>query len=191
MPFNVCPSCKVYNDPRTDVCGACGHIDAETKQAIVSRFAKESSELAKDLLAGPLGWVPADLTCTRCGSKETERTASLPFQRALSGVVRCKACGHREGMMSHIARAAFPVERMPEGARPIYDKDPGVAEIVAPKILHIKEFSEWNSGPDIRKCTDCGVRLWIPSDGEWTDVRAVWESPPEGYVSCKSAREGR
>ena len=52
------------------------------------------------------------------------------------------------------------------------------------KVLHIKEFSEWNSGPDIRKCTHCGVRLWIASDGVWTDEKSIWKSPPEGYINC-------
>jgi len=56
---------------------------------------------------------------------------------------------------------------------------------MAPIVLHLKEFSAQNSGPDIRKCTECGVRLWLASDGSWTDVRKAWEHPPEGYVSCR------
>ncbi len=51
-------------------------------------------------------------------------------------------------------------------------------------LLHIKENRGWNIGPDIRKCTECGTRLWLPSDGIWTDDKKVWEKPPEGYVNC-------
>ncbi len=58
-----------------------------------------------------------------------------------------------------------------------------------PVVLHLKEYSSWNSGPDIRKCTDCGVRLWIETDGTWTNSRKIFEAPPDGYVSCRRAKE--
>ena len=58
-------------------------------------------------------------------------------------------------------------------------------------VLHIKEYGGWNIGPDIRKCTECGTRLWIAADGTWTDSRKVWESPPAGFVNCKSPEAER
>ena len=56
------------------------------------------------------------------------------------------------------------------------------------QVLHIKESGGWNIGPDIRKCTECGTRLWIPSDGIWTDERKTWETPPDGYINCREVR---
>jgi hypothetical protein len=61
--------------------------------------------------------------------------------------------------------------------------------VVRPVVLHIKEYSPWNSGPDIRKCTDCGVRLWLATDGVWTNDRKIFEAPPDGYVSCWRAKD--
>lgn len=54
--------------------------------------------------------------------------------------------------------------------------------------LHLKEASSRHPGPHIRMCTECAVRLWIPADGTWTDVREIWENPPDGYVSCRDVR---
>jgi len=55
-------------------------------------------------------------------------------------------------------------------------------------VLHVKEPSERNSGPHIRKCTECGVRLWLATDGIWTEDKKRWESPPEGYVNCRTQK---
>lgn len=56
--------------------------------------------------------------------------------------------------------------------------------------LHIKEDGP-GLGPDIRKCTRCGTRLWLPGDGEYTTDRATFENPPPGYVNCeRRAHEG-
>ena len=43
----------------------------------------------------------------------------------------CTKCGARQGYYRAIANNLFKVEPMPPGALPIYDKDPGVAQIVA------------------------------------------------------------
>jgi hypothetical protein len=57
------------------------------------------------------------------------------------------------------------------------------------QVLHIKESGGWNIGPEIRKCTNCGTRLWLASDGIWTDDRKTWVNPPEGYISCGEEAE--
>lgn len=62
-------------------------------------------------------------------------------------------------------------------------------ELFPDVVLHLKEFSAFNSGPHIRKCTECGVRLWIERDGVWTDNRSQWQKPPSGYINCRDARE--
>jgi hypothetical protein len=62
-------------------------------------------------------------------------------------------------------------------------------ELFPDAVLHLKEYSEFNSGPHIRKCTECGTRLWIERDGVWTDNRADWQKPPPGYINCRDARE--
>lgn len=62
-------------------------------------------------------------------------------------------------------------------------------ELFPDTVLHLKEYSEWNSGPHIRKCTECGVRLWIVSDGVWTENRVEWQMPPSGYINCLRSKE--
>jgi hypothetical protein len=51
-------------------------------------------------------------------------------------------------------------------------------------VLHYKNYALPDHGPHIRKCTECGVRLWIASDGIWTEDSETWHTPPEGYVRC-------
>jgi hypothetical protein len=54
-----------------------------------------------------------------------------------------------------------------------------------PITLHFKNYNNPNYGPHIRMCTECAVRLWIESDGIWTDDRKIWHNPPVGYINCK------
>lgn len=53
-----------------------------------------------------------------------------------------------------------------------------------PRILHIKENLP-GLGPDIRKCTRCGTRLWLPSDGTYTTSLAEYLDPPAPFVNCE------
>jgi hypothetical protein len=59
-----------------------------------------------------------------------------------------------------------------------------MAQVSDPVVLHAKFPDAWNIGPHIRKCTECGVRLWLATDGEWTEDPATWREPPSGYVRC-------
>lgn len=52
-------------------------------------------------------------------------------------------------------------------------------------VLHYRTQTMQPYGSESRKCSECGVRLWIPSDGVWTDDHSVWQNPPPGYVNCK------
>jgi hypothetical protein len=68
--------------------------------------------------------MPIDLSetpCPRCGGKLEGRSM---LGNALAGVVRCTECEYRDGLSSFWAKSIFPVQRMPEGAKPIYDKEP-------------------------------------------------------------------
>lgn len=49
--------------------------------------------------------------------------------------------------------------------------------------LHIKQDLP-GLGPDIKKCTNCGTRLWLASDGIWTDSVEIYDNPPEDYINC-------
>lgn len=65
-----------------------------------------------------------------------------------------------------------------------------VAEVVAAltdDVLHYQTDEGQPYGSASRKCLQCGVRLWIPSDGARTDSLATWETPPPGYVNCRRA----
>lgn len=42
----------------------------------------------------------------------------------------CEKCKKRDGFYSAIGRNLFPVEPMPPGALPVYDRDLGVSELV-------------------------------------------------------------
>jgi hypothetical protein len=52
-------------------------------------------------------------------------------------------------------------------------------------VLHFKSQDGQPYGSERRCCSECGARLWVLSDGEWTDVRAEWETPRDGYVNCR------
>lgn len=57
-----------------------------------------------------------------------------------------------------------------------------------PVVLHYRTQEGQPYGSESRKCSECGVRLWIASDGTWTDDHRIWKSPPEGHVNCKEKR---
>jgi hypothetical protein len=54
----------------------------------------------------------------------------IPLLRGSLGAYACEACGRRMGGYEAIGRNVFKVEPMPQGATPIYDRDPNVATIV-------------------------------------------------------------
>ena len=91
-----------------------------------------------------------------------------------------------------IAKERYDNEGIPYEIRNLPADDPFFLFEGGRIVVHLKEYSEFNSGPHIRKCTECGVRLWIPADGVWTDNRSTWLAPPAGYVSCATwAKERR
>ena len=67
---------------------------------------------------------PTDFDCPRCGKTKLNRH-STGFS-AYAGVMGCpdEECGFREGVMTFLGKSLFPVQKMPEGAVPIYDKEP-------------------------------------------------------------------
>lgn len=54
-------------------------------------------------------------------------------------------------------------------------------------VLHYRTDAEACGGVS-RMCSECGVRLWIPKDGIYTEDHGVWEKPPLGYMNCRRAR---
>ncbi len=44
--------------------------------------------------------------------------------RAFGGSIRCLQCGGRMSFMQYLGNSAFSIERLPDGAPPIYDKEP-------------------------------------------------------------------
>lgn len=62
---------------------------------------------------------------TRCLScKGPMERSTTPFQRAFGGSIRCLQCGGRMSFMQYLGNSAFSIERLPDGAPPIYDKEP-------------------------------------------------------------------
>lgn len=51
-------------------------------------------------------------------------------------------------------------------------------------VLHHKTQDGQPYGSVSRKCSECGCRLWVASDGTWTDDKKQWKEPPPGYVNC-------
>lgn len=110
----------------------------------------------------------------------TGTPSSTPRKHRWKGGDRCTVCGlNREGAGAYGSMRYY---RDGEAGRAY---NAGSCTIPPPVVLHVKIPDAWNSGPDIRKCTSCSVRLWLATDGIWTDSRAVWENPPAGYVSCQ------
>jgi len=52
-------------------------------------------------------------------------------------------------------------------------------------IVHLKTQRGQPYGSERRCCERCGIMIWGPSDICWTDDQVLYESPPEGYVSCQ------
>ena len=52
--------------------------------------------------------------------------------------------------------------------------------------LHLKTQDNQPYGSERRCCERCGIMIWgaSPTPLTWTDDRAVYANPPEGYVSC-------
>lgn len=77
------------------------------------------------------------------------------------------------------------------GKKPVGEHTSNKAPFVDVLALHLKELSFQNSGPDLRKCTECGTRLWLPTDGIWTENRAEWETPASGALNCREFNRRR
>lgn len=93
---------------------------------VVAELVKRHQEGGGLHLTNPfIQWVkaPVGTQCNSCQSKNVERSVPLLGGR-FSGSVRCKDCGHRESVMSHLAKTCFTVEPLPPGAMPVYTKDP-------------------------------------------------------------------
>ena len=56
-------------------------------------------------------------------------------------------------------------------------------------VLHYKTQDGQPYGSESRKCSECGVMLWRPSDGIWTDDKELWREPPPGYLNCCEAKQ--
>jgi len=141
MSFNVCPSCKAYHPGRATSCG-CGYsepeVSDETKKRIIDEYLANPQarmDLFRRMTSSLYAVIPcpAGTTCSSCGSEEVDRSMS-PLGSAFSGSIICKACGRRESVMVHIAKTAFPVQKMPDGALPFYDRDPGIPDIVLEEL---------------------------------------------------------
>jgi predicted RNA-binding Zn-ribbon protein involved in translation (DUF1610 family) len=68
--------------------------------------------------------------CPRCKSDKLDKyRPTLPL-RVLSGLYYCPDCGYRNSTTNHLGQLMFPVQSLPDGALPIYDRAPDVAELV-------------------------------------------------------------
>ena len=51
-------------------------------------------------------------------------------------------------------------------------------------VLHYMTQNGQPLGSARRCCERCAVRLWIPSDGSYTDDAQLYHAPPRGYLAC-------
>lgn len=61
-----------------------------------------------------------------------ERSTTL-FQHTFGGSIRCLQCGEMMSFMQYLGNSAFPIERLPDGALPVYDKEPGEPDEQTPE----------------------------------------------------------
>ena len=59
----------------------------------------------------------------------------------------------------------------------------------SPEVLHYKTQDDQPYGSESRKCSECGIMIWGANQPRWTDDHKVWESPPEGSINCRKARD--
>jgi len=91
-----------------------------------------TSVARKTLDLGTLGPEPTvsmpDAPCPRCGNKTLKKTPTMltPY----SGLVACstEGCGYHAGFKTWAAESMFPIQKMPEGAKVFYHKDPEPTE---------------------------------------------------------------
>ena len=101
--------------------------DDDEHSKIIEAFlngAKPREHLAKvmgEVLT--LRWEPCgdNTRCLSCKGP-MERSTTL-FQGAFGGSIRCLQCGERMSFMQYLGNSAFSIERLPDGAPPIYDKE--------------------------------------------------------------------
>jgi len=117
--------------------------------------------------------------------------------KAFESISRAAVAQYMEGLPRQCPKTGKPhryktnydetyCEDCHEDARGLESKGkPYVKEIV----LHFKTQDGQPYGSESRKCSECGVQLWIASDGTWTDDRAQWKDPPKGFVNCRKAEE--
>ena len=95
------------------------------KQAIVTE-ALAQSDKGRELLANlgannPLAVSSAsELRCSCGGSTQHRHRLGSPY----SGALVCESCGKSESFMRRIGRELIKVEPLPQGAMPLYDRDP-------------------------------------------------------------------
>lgn len=56
------------------------------------------------------------------------------------------------------------------------------------QVLHLKTQRDQPYGSERMCCERCGVALVPPEQLPWTADEAIYEDPPEGFVSCDTAK---
>ena len=62
--------------------------------------------------------------CPRCSSEVLKIVRVAGLGPSYAGQVYCTSCEYRDSAMSFLVKSVFPVQPLPEGASPIYSKDP-------------------------------------------------------------------
>lgn len=70
----------------------------------------------------------------------------IPAVRGPLGSWRCPKCARTTGGYQAVARAMFPIQQLPPGALPVYDRDPDVAAVVT--VSWDEEFVQSDTGRD-------------------------------------------
>lgn len=95
-----------------------GHKAGMSAQTVIQALMKNHEKMLK----GEFGhtYTTCDIPCPLCSGQLERSLPIMMFSHWSSGHVRCTACNYRDSFMSLLGKSMFTVERLPEGAVPIY-----------------------------------------------------------------------
>jgi len=64
-------------------------------------------------------WFAIEGECVHCGKSTLQKAHTNPL-RALGGLITCTSCNVTESFTNYFSKAAFPIQKMPDGALPFY-----------------------------------------------------------------------
>ena len=79
----------------------------------------ETNKQGQAALLGCRNWQELQGKCNYCEQETLEYSRGISL-RTYGGLVHCKSCNRTESPTNYFAKAAFPIQKMPDGALPFY-----------------------------------------------------------------------